>query len=124
MPAVSPTVGCIEVGASEVEVVATRVAGIDAKVPEAIAPVQWTIEIGSCHEGIPLPAKQDIAEIQVTTLQIDTIHVVVGAYSHQVVEVDLVGSLILFVVEVQLIRHLVGEEEGLITCLLVGHRIG
>lgn len=63
MPAVSPTVGCIEMGTTEVEIVTTRVAGIDAKVPEAIAPVQWTIEIGSCHEGIPLPAEQYIAEI-------------------------------------------------------------
>jgi hypothetical protein len=50
-------------GTAEVEIVTTRIAGIDAEVPEAIAPVQWTIEIGSCHEGIPLPAEQYIAEI-------------------------------------------------------------
>ena len=78
VPAVSAAIGGIEVRTSEVEVVAMRVAGIDAEVPETVAPVERTIEIGCGTEGFPLPAVEYIAEVEVTALPVETIDVVVA----------------------------------------------
>ena len=41
----------------------------------------------------------------------------------QVIEVYFVSSLILVVGEVQLVRHLIGEEEGLLPRLFETHRL-
>ena len=121
VPGVSTAIGHIEVRTSEVEVVAVRVTGIDAEVPVAGVPVQRTIEIGGCDESVPLPVEQDIAQIEVATLPIGSIHVVTAGDTHQVVEVDLIGGLILFVCEIQLVSHLVGQEQGFVAGLLVAH---
>ena len=55
MPGMSATIGGIESRTPEEEVVAVRIAGIDAEVPVACLPVEWTIEIGGCYKGVPLP---------------------------------------------------------------------
>ena len=60
MPRMSATIGDIEVRTSEVEVVAMRIAGIDAEVPVAGLPVEGAIEIGGCQEGVPLPVEKNI----------------------------------------------------------------
>jgi hypothetical protein len=101
--------------------VAVRIAQIDAEVPETVTPVEWAIEIGGCTEGVPLPVQQDIAQIQIATLPIGAKHVVVACHTHQIVEVDFECSLILCVCQVQFVSHLVGQEEGLVPCLLVAH---
>ena len=122
-PAVASTIGNIEAGTTEVEVVTMRVAGIDTEVPIAGFPEQGTVEVGSCAEQIPLPREQNIAQIQVAALPIRAEHIVLAGDSHEVIEVYLVGSLILSIAQIQLVSHLVGEEEGLFTCLLIGHGI-
>ena len=61
MPSVSAAVGGIEVRASEVEVVAMWVAGVDAEVPVAAFPEEGTIEVAGCDIGVPLPVEQDVA---------------------------------------------------------------
>ena len=123
-PAVPTTVGSIEVGRAKVEVVAARIAGVDAEVPVASLPVERTEEIGGSAEGIPLPAVEDIAQVLVATLPPDAVHVVIATDAHQVVQVNLVGCLVLRVGEVQLVGHLVGEEQGLVAGLLIGHGVG
>ena len=55
VPSMTATIGGIEYRTSKEEIVAMRIACIDGKVPEAIKPVKWTVEIGGCTEGIPLP---------------------------------------------------------------------
>jgi len=55
MPGVSATIAGIENWASEVEVVAMWIACIDAKVPIACFPIEWSIEIAGCTESVPLP---------------------------------------------------------------------
>ena len=124
VPGVVATISVIEMRTSEVEVVTVRVTGVNAEVPVAGVPVQRTIEIGCCEEGIPLPVKQDIAQVEVTALPVGTIYVVIAGDTHQVVEVNLVGSLILLVRQVQLVSHLVRQEECLVTCLFVTHGMG
>ena len=121
VPSVGTMIGVIEVRTSEVEVVTVRVAGIDAEVPVAGVPVQRTIEIGSCDEGIPLPVKQDITQVEITALPVGSVHIVTAGDTHQIVEVDLIGCLVLFVCEIQLISHLVSQEQGLVAGLLIAH---
>lgn len=54
MPCMTTTIACVECWTPKVEVVALRIAGVDAKVPIAVAPVQRTIKIGGCYESTPL----------------------------------------------------------------------
>ena len=54
MPCMGTTIAGIESRTTENEVVAVRIAGVDAKVPETITPVKWTVEVAGCYEGIPL----------------------------------------------------------------------
>ena len=119
----STSIGGIEMWASEVEVVTPRVVAIDAEVPIACLPVEWAIEIGGCDECVPLPVEQNVAQIEVTALPIGTKHVVTPCYTHQIVEIDFVCSFVLFVCQVQLIRHLVGEKQGLVAGLLIAHGV-
>ena len=121
MPGMTATIGGIEGWTSKEEVVAVRVACIYGKVPETVTPVEWAIEVGGCAEGFPLPVQQDIAQVQVTMLPIGPQHIVTACYTHQIVEVDFVCSLILFVSQVQFVSHLVCQEEGFVACLIVAH---
>ena len=61
VPSVSAAIGCIEVRTSKVEVVTMRITAIDAEVPVACLPIEWTIELGCSHISLPLPVKQNIA---------------------------------------------------------------
>jgi len=108
VPGVGTMIRVVEMRTSEIEVVTVWVTGIDAEVPITGVPVQRTIEIRSCEEGIPLPVKQDIAQIEITALPIGSVHIVTAGDTHQVVEIDLIGCLVLFVSKIQLISHLVG----------------
>jgi hypothetical protein len=75
MPGMATTIGGIEVRTSKVEVVTMRVAEIDTEVPVACLPVERTVEIAGCHEGVPLPVVEDIAQVEVTTLPVGAKHV-------------------------------------------------
>ena len=121
MPGMTSAIGHIEVRISEVEIVTVRVAEIDAEVPVACLPVEWAVEIGGCHKGVPLPVVEDIAHVEVTTLPVGAEHICTPCDTHEVVEVDLVRSLILLFGQIQFVRHLVGEEQGLVAGLLVAH---
>ena len=124
VPGMGAAIGGIEVGTSEVEVVTMWVAEIDAKVPVACLPVERAVEIAGCHKGVPLPVVEDIAQVEVTTLPIGAEHVCTSCDTHEVVEIDLVCGLILLIGQIQLVRHLVSEEQGLIAGLLVTHCFG
>ena len=122
-PAVSATVGDVEVWTSEVEVVAARIAGIDAEVPVASLPEQGTVEIGCGAESLPLPGIENVAQVQVAALPIGAEHIVTAGDAHQIVEIDLVGGLILSIGKVQLIGHLVGQEQGFAAGLFITHGV-
>jgi hypothetical protein len=121
VPAVSSPIGGIEVGTSIVEIVAMGIAGINTEVPVARTPIERTIEVGGCDVGIPLPRIKNVAQVEVTTLPVGTIHVVNAGDTHEVVEVDFVSCLVLGISQVELVGHLVGEEQGLIASLLIAH---
>ena len=121
MPCMTTTIGGIEGWTSEEEVVAVGIAGINGEVPEAVRPIKWAEEVGRCTEGLPLPVEQYVAQIQVAALPIHAIHIITARHTHQVIEIDFVGCLILLICQVQLIGHLICQEESLVTCLLVAH---
>ena len=124
VPGMSATIGGIEVRTSEVEIVTVRITQIDAEVPVACLPVERTVEIAGCHKGVPLPVEENIAEVEITTLPVGAEYVGTSCDTHQIVEVDLVGCLVLGIRQVQLVGHLVGEEQGLVAGLLVAHGFG
>ena len=121
VPGMSTTIGHIEVRTPEVEIVTMRITAIDAEVPVTCFPIEWTIKIGGCDKGLPLPVEQYVAQIEVTTLPIGSKHIVTTRYTHQVVEVDLISCLVLLISQIQLISHLISEEQGLIASLLIAH---
>ena len=121
VPAMTTSVGHIEMRPAKEEIVAMGVAAVDAEVPVACLPVEGTVEIRGGNESLPLPVEKDIAQVEITTLPIGAEHIRTACHSHQIVEVDLIGSLILFVGEIQFVRHLVCEEQCLATGLLIAH---
>jgi len=121
MPCMSSTIAGVEYRTTIVEVVTVRIAGIDTEVPVAVCPVEGTIEIGGGTESTQLPVEQDIAQVEVTTLPVNAVYIIITGDTHQVVEVNLISSLILLFCQVQLVSHLVREEKSLVASLLVAH---
>ena len=124
VPGVSATISRIEMRESEVEIVAVRIAGIDGEVPVASVPIQRAVEVVGCQEGFPLPVEEDIAQVEVTALPVGAEDIAAACHSHQVVEIDFIRGLILLVGEVELIGHLIGQEQSLVAGLLVTHCVG
>ena len=96
------------------------IVGKDAEVPETV-PVERAIEIVGCAESAILPVKEDIAEVEVALCPVVSEDIIGRVDTHQIVEVNLKGCLILFLREVKLVSHLVCEEESLLLSLLITH---
>ena len=124
MPSVSTTIGSIEVRTPEVEVLTMRVAQIDAEVPVTCLPVEWAIEIAGGYIGVPLPIVKDITQVEITTLPVGAEHVCTSCHSHEIVKINLVGCLVLLVIQIQLVGHLVGQKQGFVASLLITHGVG
>jgi len=124
VPGVTSTIGGVEVRTAEVEVVTVRITCIDPEVPVACVPVEGAVEVRGSNKCVPLCFQQDVTHVEVTALPISSINIINAGDTHQVVEVNLVGSFILLVRQVQLVSHLVRQEECLVTCLFVTHGMG
>ena len=123
VPGMCSTVAGIEYRTSEVEVVTMRIAGVNTEVPVAVTPIEWTIEVGGSDKCLPLCIQQHIAEVAVAALPVGAIDIIVTRHTHQVVEVDLIGSLILLISQIQFVGHLVSQEQSLVASLFVTHRL-
>lgn len=75
----------VERRTSEVEVVAVRVAGVDAEVPEASRPVYGPVEISGVTERAVLPVEEDVAQVEVAVAPVCAIEVVYRVDSQQIV---------------------------------------
>lgn len=100
MPAVAPTVHGVKVRCTKIKVVTVWIAGVHTEVPIACVPVERAIEITGIAVHAVLPIEQNVTQIQVAALPIESEQVVVVVDAHQVVEVNLVCSLILVICEV------------------------
>lgn len=124
MPAVTSAVHGVEAWRTKIEVVTVWIASVHTEVPIACVPVEWTIEITGIAVHAILPIEQNVTQVQVAALPVEAVQVVVVVDAHQVVEVDFVCSLILVIGEVELVCHLVRQEKGLPTRLVVTHGVG
>ena len=124
MPAVTSAVHGVEAWCTEIEVVTVWIAGIHTEVPIACVPVEWTIEITGVAVHAILPVEQNVTQVQVAAFPVEAVQVVVVVDAHQVVEVNFVCGLILVIGEVEFVCHLVRQEKGLPTCLVVTHGVG
>ena len=111
----------VEVWYTEEEVVAARVTCVDSEMPVTSDPVERTIEVGGIAESAKLPVEQDIAQVEITLAPVYAIQVIISIDAHQIVEVHLISCLVLIICQVQLVSHLVSQEESLLACLFVTH---
>ena len=103
---------------------ASVVVSVHCKRPAACLPCYRTIEVRESHILVVLPAVQDIAEVSVTAIPPDAEDITVSVQAHQVVEVNFIDCLILCSGEVELVSHLVREEEGFVLCCVIAHGVG
>ena len=96
-----------------VEETASVIVGVHCECPATCMPSYRTIEVSQAHVLIELPAVQHKAEVCITTIPPDAEDITVSVQAHQVVKVDLVDCLILCSGEVQLVSHLVAQEQCL-----------
>ena len=92
--------------------------------PATSLPSHRAIEVGECHILVELPVVQHEAEVSITAIPPDAEYITVSVQAHQVVEIDLIDSLILCSGEVELVSHLVREEEGFVLCCIIAHCVG
>ena len=86
---------------------------INAELPATIAPSQRTIEILDTEEFLILIGRQHTLYLKVALLPQIAVEIKRRAYTHKIVEVDLIDRFILRWREIQLIGHLVRQEQGL-----------
>ena len=120
--AMSASVAVVE-GWPAVIVIVVVIVQVDGEEPSSASPVYGMIEIVRCREEAPLPVVQDSSQVCIPIGQEVAVEVIVRVEPHQIVEVDLVSILILFVVEIQLVGHLVGQVQSLLSGLFVSHSI-
>ena len=94
------TVHGVKVRCTEIEVVTVWIAGVHTEVPIACVPIKRAIKIGGVAVHAVLPIEQNVTQVQVAALPVEAVQVVVVVDAHQVVEVNLIGSLILVIGEV------------------------
>ena len=97
---------------------------IDSECPIASLPSHRAIEVDKAHVLVELPGVQHEAEVSVAAIPPDAEDITVSVQAHQVVEVDLINSLILCSGEVQFVSHLVAQEESLVLCCVIVHCVG
>ena len=121
--AVSATIGNPYAGTAIV-VVATIVVTVDGEVPASSTPNDRTKEVVGCHQQAVLPVVQDAAEVVQAIAVVAAVEVGRRIDTQEVVEVDLVGVVILLVVEIELVGHLVRQVESLCLCTFKTHCVG
>ena len=100
------------------------IARIDSECPVASRPDHRTIEVSQAHIPVELPAVQHEAEVSIAAIPPDAEDISMSVEAHQVIEVDFIYSLILCSCKVELVSHLVGEEEGFVLCCVIAHCVG
>jgi hypothetical protein len=86
---------------------------INAELPATIAPTQRTIEILYTEEFLILVGRQHTLYLKVALFPQIAVEIKRRTYTHKIVEVDLIDRFILRWREIQLIGHLVRQEQGL-----------
>lgn len=104
-----------------IEEMRVMVVGIDGKIPSRSAPHHRTQEIVGCQKQIVLPIVEDVAEVGAAIAEASAIQVDARVQAEQIIHIDFVGIIILIGIEIELVCHLVGEEQCSFASLLVTH---
>ena len=104
-----------------VEETASVIVSVHCECPTTCMPSHRTIEVGECHILVELPGVQHEAEVCIAAIPPDAEDISVSVQTHQVVEIDLIDCLILCSGKVELVSHLVREEEGIVLCCIIAH---
>ena len=123
-PTMSASIRHVHCRTREIEERTSGITGINTEVPAPCTPIKRTIEIGCSPESRQLPVEQNVTNIKISPCPVCAVKVIHCRYTHQIIEIYLVASIILLVSEIQFISHLVGEEESLSLSLCETHRIG
>ena len=99
-PAMPTAIYGNEMGTAEIEISAMGIPYIDGETPKAVSPHQGAIEIAGGHISVVLPTQQDIAQVQVALRPTPAIEVIIAVDTHQVIQVDFVGGLVLVIGEI------------------------
>lgn len=107
-------------------IVETRpvVVGIDGKQPRSCMPGHRTVEIGNADIAVVLPTVQHHPQLSVARVPPIAQHVVSPVDTQQIVEIDLIHSLVLLWRKVQFVGHLVAQEECLFPGCAIAHGVG
>ena len=106
---------------TSVEHQVAAIVAVDAEVPGASHPCQRTIEVVGCHVAAVLPRGEHIAQVGVAASPVGAKQVGVAANTQQIVEVDFIYCVILRGAQVELVGHLVTQEQGFGASLGVCH---
>lgn len=107
------TIGIESVRTRTEELVAVGIVGVNTEVPAVVRPHHRTIEVGNSHIAVVLPAVEHVAQAVVTIYPAAAEDVGVGYQTHHIVKIDFIHCLVLTGVEIQLVSHLIGQEQGL-----------
>lgn len=108
-------------GGTMIEEVAVGIVAIDGERPSTTVPKKRMEEVVGRSEDAVLPVEEDVTQVGIAVDEIVAVDIIGRLHTEQIVEVDLVAIFVLLVVEVELIRHLIGEEQSLLASLLVIH---
>jgi len=70
-----------------------------------------------------LPVEQNESQVAIAALPSQRINIIVTCNAHQIVKVDFIDGLILVFCEIEFVSHFVGQEQSLVTGLLVTHSV-
>lgn len=122
VPAVAATVSYVHVRPAEIKIMAARIAGVYGEMPHSGCPVQRPVKVRGGAERAVLPVKEDVAEVEVALPPVCAVEVVWRVDAHQVVQVHFISGVVLCLGQVQLVCHLVRQEQSLVARLFVAHR--
>ena len=100
------------------------VAAIDGEVPYTCTPYYRTKEVVGGHQKTVLPVVQNGTQIAQAIAVVVAIDIGRRVNTKEVIEVNLVGIIILLVVEVKLVSHLVRQVKSLFLCTFKTHCVG
>lgn len=98
-------------GAREV-IIAAAVIIENREIPCRAYPTDGAVEVIECHIKVVLPTVQNVAHVGVAILPVIPVNVVHGVDAEQIVQVNLISTVVLVGRKVELIGHLVGKEQS------------
>ena len=96
---------------------------VDCKADYVVIDTDRFVEVGGSQVMPVLPAGEYPLELALSTVPENSENVRSAHQTYEVIVIDLINCIILCIGEIELISHLIGEEQGLCLCSCVAHCI-